>query len=85
MATVLVSILLLLLPNVILTAKLNDETLAKEFLKDVDRQLGEHNKRMALTQWAFSTDINDENEKRVVSITAIHFVIEYLIKYLILR
>jgi hypothetical protein len=49
--------------------KIVDEREAQLYLKDVDKILGEINSVMSFTQWNFNTDINDENEKKVVSLS----------------
>jgi hypothetical protein len=51
-----------------LSQKITNETEAQLFLKDVDKKLGEMKSKVIFTQWNFNTDINDENENRVVSL-----------------
>ncbi len=48
--------------------KIVDEKEAQLFLKDVDKKLGEKSNILTLVSWNFNTDINDQNEKKVVSI-----------------
>ncbi len=54
--------------NSSLSQKITNETEAQLFLKDVDKKLGEMKSKVIFTQWNFNTDINDENENRVVSL-----------------
>jgi peptidyl-dipeptidase A len=65
-------LLLIAFPNLISSAdeKIVDEREAQLYLKDVDKILGEINSVMSFTQWNFNTDINDENEKKVMEETA---------------
>ncbi len=64
-------LLLIAFPNLISSAdeKIVDEKEAQLYLKDVDKKLEEKNSIMAFTQWNFNTDITDENEKKVVSLS----------------
>ncbi len=64
-------LLLIAFPNLISSTdeKIVDEREAQLYLKDVDKILGEINSVMSFTQWNFNTDINDENEKKVVSLS----------------
>ncbi len=64
-------LILIAFPNLISSAdeKIVDEKEAQLFLKDVDKILEEKTFVMTLTQWNFNTDINDENEKKVVSLS----------------
>jgi len=52
-----------------LSEKITNETEAQLFLKDVDKKLGEMKSNVVFSQWDFNTDINDENEKKVVSLS----------------
>jgi hypothetical protein len=54
--------------NLSLSEKITNETEAQLFLKDVDKKLGEMKSNVIFSQWNFNTDINDENEKKVVSL-----------------
>ncbi len=55
--------------NSSLSEKITNETEAQLFLKDVDKKLGEMKSNVVFSQWDFNTDINDENEKKVVSLS----------------
>ncbi len=62
--------LLIAFPNFISSA---DEKEAQLYLKDVEKILEEKSYIMTLTQWNFNTDITDQNEKKVVSISNQNF------------
>ncbi len=64
-------LILIAFPNLISSAdeKIVDEKEAQLYLKDVDKKLEEKNSIMTFTQWNFNTDITDENEKKVVSLS----------------
>ncbi len=64
-------LLLIAFPNLISSAdeKIVDEREAQLYLKDVDKIIEEKKSIMAFTQWNFDTDINDENENKVVSLS----------------
>ncbi len=63
-------IFLVLFPQLILSSgvKSSNETQAKIFLKDADKMLGIRKSMLTFAIWKFNTDINDKNEKKVVSI-----------------
>jgi hypothetical protein len=63
-------LLLIAFPNFISSA---DEKEAQLYLKDVEKILEEKSYIMTLTQWNFNTDITDQNEKKVVSISNQNF------------
>ncbi len=68
-------LLLIAFPNLISSAdeKIVDEKEAQLYLKDVDKIHAERFSIMTFTQWNFNTDINDENEKKVVSLRILYY------------
>jgi hypothetical protein len=64
-------LLLIAFPNLISSddQKLMDEEEAQLYLKYVDKIIEEKKSIMAFTQWNFETDINDQNENKVVSLS----------------
>jgi hypothetical protein len=64
-------LLLIAFPNLISSVdeKIADEKEAQLYLKDVDKINAEKSSVMAFTQWNFNTDINDQNENKVVSLS----------------
>jgi len=53
--------------------KIVDEKEAQLYLKDVDKIYAERASILGFTQWNFNTDINDENEKKVVSLSILYY------------
>jgi hypothetical protein len=49
--------------------KIAGEKEAQLFLKQVDKILAEKTSVVVFTQWNFNTDINDQNENKVVSLS----------------
>jgi hypothetical protein len=49
--------------------KIADEKEAQLFLKQVDKILAEKTSVVVFTKWNFNTDINDQNENKVVSLS----------------
>jgi hypothetical protein len=52
-----------------------DEKEAQLYLKDVDKIHAERTTILTFTQWNFGTDINDENEKKVVSLRILYYFV----------
>ncbi len=69
--------LLIAFPNLISSVeeKVVDEKEAQLYLKDVDKIHAERTTILTFTQWNFSTDINDENEKKVVSLRILYYFV----------
>jgi hypothetical protein len=70
-------LLLIAFPNLISSVeeKVVDEKEAQLYLKDVDKIHAERTTILTFTQWNFSTDINDENEKKVVSLRILYYFV----------
>jgi hypothetical protein len=71
-AAVTVIILLIfihIIKTIFVHKKIADEKEAQLFLKQVDKILAQKTSVVVFTQWNFNTDINDENEKKVVSLS----------------
>jgi hypothetical protein len=71
-AVVMVIILLIfihIIKNLFVDKKIADEKEAQLFLKQVDKILAEKTSVVVFTQWNFKTDINDQNENKVVSLS----------------
>ncbi len=70
-------LLLIAFPNLISSVedKIVDEKEAQLYLKDVDKIHAERTTILTFTQWNFGTDINDENEKKVVSLRILYYFV----------
>jgi hypothetical protein len=61
--------------------KTADEKEAQLFLKQVDKIEAEQYSRMMFTRWNFETDINDQNENKVVSLSNQNFKLYIILFY----
>ncbi len=68
-AVVAVLIFILKIKTFFVDKKIADEKEAQLFLKQVDKILAQKTSVVVFTQWNFNTDINDQNEKKVVSLS----------------
>ncbi len=68
-------LLFIAFPNLISSVdeKIVDEKEAQLYLKDVDKIHAERTSILTFTQWNFNIDINDENEKKVVSLSILYY------------